>query len=291
MGSGSSKADATGSPQASQRSPRSRLKSFQSVENLRSGFDGLAGAQKTAARIDILCADAAFRLDEEEEEFGLVPPLLYVAAGRGQEATITGADDAEVSERHWARMNQLPIHVAALQGSAACVQRLLDKGAQNNATDANELAPIHYAALGDSSVPVLKVLLAGLPAAAVNARTSDGETALLFAAAAKSAEAIRVLVQHGAIVDGVDTNQASPLHVAVLTGDEDCVAELVKDGASIDIADAAGNTPLDCAAALRWGSQRMVAVLNGQPVDVDGDENAWHERGPRRLCWVGTEKY
>lgn len=243
-------------------------------QRLRSIGELPSGAEKTQARIDEVHASAAFRQADEDEDL-FAPPVLYVAAGECDLATVQRAPDSDVHDRHWA-MNQVPLHIAALQGSADCVQLLLHKGAKPDATDTNGLTPMHYAALCPSGAKVLELLLAALPqATSVNARTTNGGTPLLFAAAAHSCECIRTLIQHGAMVDLVDCCGVAPLHLAALAGDEECSVELVKSGATTTILDDAGKSMQAYASELCWGAERMSSILAGDDVAPDGDELAW----------------
>jgi len=77
----------------------------------------------------------------------------------------------------------------------------------------------------------------------VNAKGSDGKTALLAAAEMGSTDAIEVLVQSGAQLDETTADGKTAVMAAVATNQKDAIDLLTQKGADINRADNNGNTP------------------------------------------------
>jgi len=105
----------------------------------------------------------------------------------------------------------------------------------------------------------------------IDARTGDGRTPLIEAAA-KSSAISRLLIGHGADVNAVDENGITPLHMAA-AGDADLVRHLLQKGALVNPRTSApvcaiagslfsrGTTPLRV--ALTYGNSASADILKG----------------------------
>jgi ankyrin repeat protein len=127
--------------------------------------------------------------------------------------------------------------------------------------EAGELDVFEAAALGD--VERLRVILEG-DANAARAWSPDGFTALHYAAYFNGPEAARILIDDGADVEAVSTNeefapQARPLHSAVAAGRGDVVEVLLHAGADPNARQHGGFTPL--MAAEQTGDLELAEVL------------------------------
>lgn len=90
-------------------------------------------------------------------------------------------------------------------------------------------------------------VLKKLSRAEANLRDEDGRTPLMHAVLAEDADPtiVELLASRGADIDAVDQDQKwSALHFAARDQKQDVVAALSAAGASVDIVNAAGNTPL-----------------------------------------------
>jgi ankyrin repeat protein len=127
--------------------------------------------------------------------------------------------------------------------------------------EAGELDGFEAAALGDTER--LRAILEEDREAA-RASSPDGFTALHYAAYFDGPEAARVLIEHGADVEAISTNeefapQARPLHSAVAAGRGDVVEVLLHAGADPNARQHGGFTPL--MAAEQTGNLELAEVL------------------------------
>jgi ankyrin repeat protein len=146
-----------------------------------------------------------------------------------------------------------PILEALYRGDRDEAERLWEEAAELDVFDA--------AALGD--VERLRAILAG-DGDAVHAWSPDGFTPLHYAAYFDGPEAVRVLIEHGADLEAVSTNdefapQARPLHSAVAAGRGDVVEVLLHAGADANARQHGGFTPL--MAAEQSGNLELAEVL------------------------------
>jgi ankyrin repeat protein len=91
-----------------------------------------------------------------------------------------------------------PLKQAAMRGDTTQVQQLLDKGVDVNAKDSNGETALMEAA-GNGHTEVVKQLLA--KGADVNAKSSYGYTALLYAADKGHTECVGLLLDGGANIN------------------------------------------------------------------------------------------
>lgn len=198
-----------------------------------------------APRDTVLLAAALFglafsSLAPQAQERADLTPLLEAARAFDHEravalveqgADVTAAENDGTTALHW----------AAHAGDAALVRALVAAGADPNAKNRYGLAPLQAAADGGFADAVTALLEAGADAAAAlpegetilmtAARSGDtavleallgagvdteardsfyGETALIWAAVEDHAQAVRVLVEHGAVVDAPSAEMDYP---------------------------------------------------------------------------------
>ncbi|OXV07870.1 hypothetical protein Egran_04368 [Elaphomyces granulatus] len=185
------------------------------------------------------------------------------------------------------------LHLASLYGNPACVQTLLDQGADVNAKGGLYEYPILAASRGGHQVVVQLLVEAG---ANVRAEDSQGTTALHWAAG-KGSEAViwgvergerlyrdishiergdeevaRLLVGNGASINACQHDGQTPLHCAAKGGRETAaIAQLLlASGGDASMTDSKGATPLHQAASC--GNDMMVRLLieNGADVNTKG---------------------
>jgi hypothetical protein len=155
-----------------------------------------------------------------------------------------------------------PLHVAAHAGRRGAMRALVKAGADPNALDHDRYDIVTIAAVADD-LPTLETALA-LGGSARNVTSPYDGTALIAAAHLGHDRVVAALIRAGAPLDHVNNlgwtaliesivlGQGGPRHVAVL-------ASLVTAGASVNLPDRGGTTPLALAKARNYSA--MVAIL------------------------------
>jgi hypothetical protein len=171
-----------------------------------------------------------------------------------------------------------PLHEAAMAGEAGVVRLLLKKGADPDPCDMNAQTPLHYA-VKDGHMAAAKALLAKganpnavnlmgdkpihkvwMGAYALDAKTQKQERAFTLSM-------VKALVNAGADVDAADADGQTALHYAAKEDDMGVYKFLISKGASDEVKDKKGNTPLDVATGILAEIQNVkikgIGVLGG----------------------------
>ncbi len=150
---------------------------------------------------------------------------------------------------------QTPLHVAAFYratcGSSDTLKFLLERGASVNARTNNGLTPLHQAARGGSPEAFRLLLDHGADS---TLKDSAGKTAVAYAARAleraireESPRDVAMLLDMGVPPDAGPDARDPPLHTAVNARNYDAVAMLLLHGASPNVKNRAGKSPLELA--------------------------------------------
>ena len=148
-----------------------------------------------------------------------------------------------------------PLILASESGNAAIIQQLLKAGADPNGTVRAGETPLMLASRAGKVEAVNVLLEAG---AKIDAReTWNGQTALMWAAAAGNSAIVQTLVSHHADTRAQSNGGTTPLIFAVRKGNIDAVRALLDAGADVNGRRPDGATPL------------LVAIINGHEDLVD----------------------
>ncbi len=138
----------------------------------------------------------------------------------------------------------LPIHVAALAGNTAVMQKIIDGGADINALNGAGQSALLIALTAKNETLVETILLANPD---LNKQLNANEQTLLHVLAKESdkfdSDQLQAVMTHGANVNAVDVLGKTPLHYATESGKTNMIALLLNTGARPDIEDKQGTTP------------------------------------------------
>jgi len=140
-----------------------------------------------------------------------------------------------------------PLLAAVASGNVDEVKALLAKGANVNEADGDGTSPLMLASEGSAPI-VAELLTAGAQVAAVDAH---GRSALYRASAAGKADAVRLLLDHGADPNLRAGDLSTPLLAAVTHASLDAAELLIEHGADVNLGDSMNTTPLMAAAEVQ----------------------------------------
>ena len=187
---------------------------------------------------------------------------LHAAAHRGDLAAIQklASDKAALQARD--RAGRTPLHVASFARQHLAVQALLQAGADPSALEQGRYDAVTIAAVADDE-QTLRVLLAGGASAKLVTSRYDG-TALIAAAHLGHDGVVRQLIKAGAPLDHVNNLHWTAVIEAIVLGDggprhQATLEALLDAGASTQLTDRSGATPLQLARARGYGT--MVQML------------------------------
>jgi len=222
-------------------------------------------------------------------EYGITS-LVALLLDRGVPVTAGDEDDTT------------PLDFAAQEGQVEVVKVLLAHGAPVNHQDHVGNTALHYA-FRRYGVDTASLLIE--KGADVNARNLLGQTPLLLAARLKkpegeyhpdklerdrderfaraNAEAVRLLLAHGADVKACDVDHRTPLHMAVTCGAVEIAQLLIEHGADVNARAADGVTPLHIAAAR--GDKSIIALLTRHGANMQMKDG--HGKTPRDYATGG----
>lgn len=147
----------------------------------------------------------------------------------------------------------------AVTGDLAAVRKLIQGGADVNASGRERRTALHFAA-AYRRLEVVKFLLEAK--AKINAQDSQGDTPLQMAASSGVESTALYLISHGADVNIANKENETPLILASSVGSESIVSALLDAHATRDVTDVDGRTAADWARLNKH--PEIVKLLNSQ---------------------------
>lgn len=195
------------------------------------------------------------------DKWGNTP--LFEAAQQGQLESVnlllTSGARIDVLNLH----TETPLLAAVRNNHAPVATQLLRKNADPNIwAEGKAFAPLHYAAMREDTDLLAVLLDAG---AQVNAKGELGATPLHIAAAHGRASAVELLLTAGADITAQADNGSTPLHYSVAFGSTNVatvVSSLLRNGASTDVVDGKGKTPIDLSKE-KGSEPSVISVFEG----------------------------
>jgi uncharacterized protein len=187
---------------------------------------------------------------------------VFAAAAKGDTATIAKLASSGANVNAKDSRGRTPLHVAAFMKHRDAMKSLVDGGADANALDADRYDMVTIAAVADDPATLEAALKLGNRATNVTSRY-DG-TALIAAAHLGHVEVVRILIKAGAPLDHVNNLGWTALIESIVLGDGGArhtatLHALVEAGASVNIADRQGMSPLHLAEGR--GYREMAEIL------------------------------
>lgn len=169
--------------------------------------------------------------------------------------------------------NRRPLHHAVIYSHRDCVRILVEEGAALDVVDCHGKTPLHETALLHDTDCLDILLEAG---AATDVTCKGGHTTLYSTALLGNVAALSALLKAGAFVDEpTRASKETPLHAATgaIFASTACVKMLLASGATTDVRDYLGRTPLHN--AVRNRSLDSVRALHQAGADPHVQDKDW----------------
>jgi ankyrin repeat protein len=166
-------------------------------------------------------------------------------------------------------LDNKPLHFAVWHGNTGWCQRLLDSGADINASNKKGWTPLHLA-ISCKNTAACKILIAN--GADINARDESGSRPLHHAASNGDTALCKRLIKKGANINAPNTDGSRPLHSAACFGYTALCQTLLASGAKIDAQDTNGWTALHIAALNRHTALCETLIANDAKIDAQDNK-------------------
>ncbi len=170
----------------------------------------------------------------------------------------------------WANING-DLVTAARKGDIEAVKSYIAKGADVNAKDSDGLTALQFAARW-GHLDCVKALLAS--GADVDEADSLGWTALMLSAVVGHVDCVKTLIDNGADVNAKNSEGWTVLILAATYGHADCVQTLIDNGADVNAKNSEGCTVLILAVIYGYVDCVQTLIDNGADVNAKNPSGA-----------------
>lgn len=193
-----------------------------------------------------LLLDSGVNIDSENLKGDTALHTASYFSSRGFEEIVKLLLKGGISVNYRNRHGETALHRAAENGCAEVVRILLENGAYVNARDLRGMTALHHSTVGSycGCDSVMRIFLEN--GADIGTRGHEARAGT----SREQAAIVGLLLQYGASVDVQDTNGVTPLSKAVMTRSSMLVRMLLDAGASPEVPERFGVTPLTRASAL-----------------------------------------
>lgn len=161
--------------------------------------------------------------------------------------------------------NSQPIHLAAKQNLSKVVEKLIEKGANLNAWDADQMSAMTIASY-HGNTKVVELLLRY--EADVNFRDSCYRTPLHRAVEADAINVVSILIDYKADINVTDKKGWSPIHLAIALDHQNIIQLLLDKKCDLNLYDVNNYTPL--CIACDYLSRKNVDIVRQTQYSYDG---------------------
>ena len=172
--------------------------------------------------------------------------------------------------------NRTPLLWASLSSSGEFIETLIDLGADVNAqTTYDKLTPLMFSTDWNNFMAVYLLLDHGADA---NIAAADGRTPLHKAVMQGNQNLVKLFLEKNALVNTQNADGDSPLHTAVSNGFFDITKLLIKKGSNVNLQNKEGRTPLFLGVKNKHEQLIKLLIENKADVSIGYKENSTEMR-------------